>query len=249
MAVCLTQGPFQLVQLNFSCSLYSSLKYNITDVTLKVFSKTAKDPPESCTWNEVHKFWTNHGYLRNCLFCAPRVGGRKKEVLRIRTKEAQSKQQSHASRKQQGSTAEEAPPHQHPGTGYRGYLCLVAIPSTSQRKEKWLANGEHKHHGSHHDIIPERPQLQDLNRLWWPPNRCKSTGTGGANQIVPDSRVWLQMVLENELGAGLLLCGRVIPHMPKTSSSIPSNAETKQKIESKCFSYFCGWYIIPHDSI
>lgn len=59
-----------------------------------------------------------------------------------------------------GSAAEDshehrqAPPHQHPGTGYHGYLCLVEIPSTSQRKEKWLGDRQHEHHGSQHDITP-----------------------------------------------------------------------------------------------
>lgn len=121
---------------NTSCSLNSSLK---------ILSKTAKDPPESCTRNKVRTFWTNHGYLRKYLFCAPRQEkerGFKNSNRGSITKETipckQESKRRHCRREPHGNG--QAPTHQHPGTGHHGYLCLVEIPSTSQRKEKWLSN-------------------------------------------------------------------------------------------------------------
>lgn len=119
-------------------------------------------------------------------------------------------------------------------TGYHGYLCLVEIPSTSQRKEKWLGDGQHKHPGSQHDITP-RPQPTPGAQKQVQIHRHRR-----ANPTVPDSRARSQMPLDKGLGARLLLGGRILHRMPKTSSAIPSNAETKQKTESKCFSDFNG---------
>lgn len=61
-------------------------------------------------------------------------------------------------------------------TGYHGYLCLVEIPSTSQRKEKWLGMDSTSTTGA------SMTSPQDLNRLQGPRNRCKSTGTGVPTQ-------------------------------------------------------------------
>lgn len=47
-----------------------------------------------------------------------------------------------------------------------GYLCLVEIPSTSQRKERWLSTEESTGSMSCHEVTPH-----DLSQLCWPTNR------------------------------------------------------------------------------